>query len=390
MKKSLYLGLIACAALAFSSCSKDETVALPNQDGNAIQFSTYLGRNPQQAPGVQHAPVLTTEKLTSMGLYASYTNGDDWKGENHNPNFMYDQYVKIDAGVCSYNPLKYWPTTKSPVQKISFFAYAPYQDGTLVDAISVAGDEGAPTLKYTLAEDPDAVIDFVAACRMNVPNNTPTTPVKFDLKHELTRLNLEAKLDEEAWITGNETKQTKVIITKVLIDHEKSKKFWESATYTFSGDDNTRGSWTGSTKATADRDLTDLLKKTSITAGQLGNWVGEGVVLENTTAVPVLDTGNDKYCFMIPVEGGTALGDVYIAFHYDIVTVDSKLENGHSVSHAVKKASLPATILKQGTAYKVTFTFNIDDVKVEAVVDPVWGTETEIAADDIITNEDDI
>ena len=129
MKKIILFGFIAAAALA--GCSKDETVkALPQE--NAIEFGTYLGRD-AMTKGVE----LTNDNLLNFGVFASYTGQDNWASSTGIYNFMYDQYVSRESKSddWTYNPKKYWPTTKG--DKISFFAYVPHQDDATTTGIDV-------------------------------------------------------------------------------------------------------------------------------------------------------------------------------------------------------------------------------------------------------------
>ncbi len=373
MKKSLYLGLIACAALAFSSCSKDETVALPNQNGNAIQFATYSGRAPQKANGVHRAPVIKIDNLGSMGVYASYNADKEWAeaAANAKPNFMFDQYVKVETdGQGSYNPLKYWPTTKTPAQLISFFAYGPHTTATTdIEQKSLSSTVGAPVITYTLNTDEELVVDFVAGVRMDVSNATRDEAVKFTLKHELTRLNFSAKLDKIGWVAGSATHQTKVVIKDVKF--ENTGHFITKADYQFATADTETGTWTMVTENDAPRDITKLLKKETVADTDLAGYEELGVIVEQPTldAAPVPLFKDNQYYFLIPVKKtGIALNDIKVTFVYDIVTVDSKLADRYVVSPATKTVALPANTLAQGQAYNFIFTFNMDEVKVAAEV----------------------
>lgn len=87
MKKTLFPGLIALAALTMTSCSNDENMLSIPQD-NAIEFGTYIGRD-AQTKGV----VLNNGNLLDFGVFASYTSGAEWTGLA-TPNFMYDQKVE--------------------------------------------------------------------------------------------------------------------------------------------------------------------------------------------------------------------------------------------------------------------------------------------------------
>ena len=54
MKQNYFIGLIACAALTMTGCSNEEINAPQQSQGNnAIEFSTYLGRNAQGSRGTE-------------------------------------------------------------------------------------------------------------------------------------------------------------------------------------------------------------------------------------------------------------------------------------------------------------------------------------------------
>ncbi|MBQ1275710.1 MAG: hypothetical protein IIY15_00705, partial [Flavobacteriales bacterium] len=98
-------------------CSKDSSNGeVPA--GNAINFSTYLGRDVQVRSGI-----LDDNNLSDFGVFASYTKSEDWTAES-GFNFMFNQFVKKVGDAWNYTPKKYWPTKQG--EKISFWAYAPY------------------------------------------------------------------------------------------------------------------------------------------------------------------------------------------------------------------------------------------------------------------------
>lgn len=69
MKKKLFLGLLAAAAVSFTACQKDEVISEMPQD-EAISFNTYLGRGAQTKGTVVETTQLQTQ---GFGVYAYYT-----------------------------------------------------------------------------------------------------------------------------------------------------------------------------------------------------------------------------------------------------------------------------------------------------------------------------
>ena len=375
MKKIYLLGIIASAALAMTSCSSDETTEVGGAQNNAIEFGTYLGRD-AQVRGIE----TTTANLDNMGVYASYTVGENnaaatWADDTSKPNFMYNQLVEKSGSAWTYSPLKYWPTTKN--HSISFFAYAPQtaKSNSVITTNSENTATGAPTLTVTLpTTDLKKMVDFVAGVQMNKKHSNDASvgnTVKFNLKHELTRLAIKAKVSEDVWKTDGTQNKTMVVITDIQLDPVAEGQFYSSGVYKFATNDSEVGTWTGAAATTA-LDLSTLYTKTNYTVGT--GYNENGFILENSTAKNLFDA--DHYLFLIPANGATGLtnGKATVTVTYDIVTTDGNLAGGCSVSHAVKTVAIPAGTLKQGTAYTLTITINVDQVKLDAVVNS-WDTD---------------
>lgn len=378
MNKFLTLGLIAGAGALMAGCAKD--AANSDFGQNAIEFGTYLGRN------AQTKGALTTDNLANMGVYASYTNKDNFSSSSV-PNFMYNQEVTKSESAWTYSPVKYWPTTVG--DKISFFAYAPYADGTIVKTNSENSASGAPTLTVTLPSDlkNNNMVDFVAGVQMNKTHDN-TVPanneVKFALKHELSRVGIYAKVNEAVY--GNDAaNKTFVVIKSVKLDKAPaSGQFYGSAKYTFSTDNDERGKWSDFSGAASDFDLDGVLNNTeTITAegAKSGSYKDgvKGVKLTGTTQVSLFKA--NEYLFLIPVadtestESPKPAVNATATISYDIVTEDSNLDAGYSCTSATKTVSLPAGTLVQGKAYNYVFTINVNKVELSATLDS-WSDAT--------------
>lgn len=378
MKKSIFLGIIALAAVSMTSCSNDEvTLAYPQDD--AIEFGTYLGRD-----ALTRGVVLDNGNLANFGVFASYTGESDWTSAD-GYNFMYNQFVEKSGSDWVYSPKKYWPTNKG--DKISFFAYAPYATGAVapyngITVLSANDAKDAPVINYNItADNLENQADFVADVLMNqVKEGTGSSidsdgrVVSFQLLHELTRLGFTARLDRTAY-DGSAANMTKVNIKSITF--LPADEFCTSADYTFATENDTpgtfkRGTWSNFTGAGA-LDIAKLLNVATPGATELGGYTTPGILVHDTNPVTLFKknaTPVQEYLFLIPrgESGISAAGKVKIAVAYDIVTVDPSLKAGHSVTPATKIIEFPAGSLKQGVAYMFNLTFGLNEIKLEATV----------------------
>jgi len=285
MKKS-YLMLAAAAAL-FAACSNDDGVAEAQKAEQQVAagevpvgFDVYVSRGTTRAGATGDLTTDGTGSTTSLqttgfGVFAYHTNSDAYD-QTFTPNFMYNQQVTYNSTATAhweYSPIKYWPNefgataASEDVDKVSFFAYAPYVAVTAttgkvtadadwgivgMKSNSAAGD---PMVKYMASFYTDKQVDLVWGTikttgtwdqknggTMGItagmpwldiqhPNTTSSTDrataqkVDFDFKHALARLNV--TVDTKANNTsaaspltevGGGTSATKVFIRSVTFE----------------------------------------------------------------------------------------------------------------------------------------------------------------------------
>lgn len=372
MKQNYFIGLIACAALTMTGCSNDEINAPQQSQGNnAIEFSTYLGRNAQGSRGTETNDA--SIQNSGFGVLAYYTEQTNFAKSNK-PNFMWNQKVTHNGTNWEYTPVKYWPTKVG--DKVSFFAYAPYVENGNNNVIVLSGNSvaGAPTATITLPDDLSQTIDFVAAVQMN--KSEANNNVSFNLKHEMTRVKVQAKLDKSVYNTDASNTQNKTFVVIKDVKFNNNLNFYKSGIYTFSTDDSKRGKWapvTNDSKTTS-LDLNKAMAKETIKVtdpkGESGSgnyMTGEnGVKLVDTTAKDLFKNKEYLYLIPVPVDGGDGLT---ATIEYDIVTEDSKLAVGYSCTNAIKTVKLPAGAFQQGKSYNYTFIINLDEIVLDATVE---------------------
>jgi len=413
MKKNLFLFTIA--ALAMTGCSQDE-VTNEVVHNNAIEFGTYTGR-----PAQTRAATTTESIKNGFGVLAYYTGKDNWKSDgSFTPNFMYNQKVTgtnvAEGGNTTtkwtYEPVKYWPTTQN--DKISFFAYAPYNDAGNDKGIELSGNSVAntPTLKFTVADAVENMVDFVADVQIDMTHKdkddsksaVENSEVKFKFLHELTRVGFVAVVDEDVKITSTNSSTvesaTRVVVRDIKIKTSgvTDNKFYKSATYTFANEDDAptikrgtwsdmSGTWTASGGTMTDFDLLNIMNTEGFPNDFLATGTTAptddkgGVWLKLTDDNPTNLLKSDKYLFLIPVNGETGTGDsdnITAVITYDIITADSNLSKGYSITSATKEVNLALGEgwLKQGYAYTYIFKIGIDEIKVSADVDTDWSTDS--------------
>jgi len=384
MKQNYFMGLIACAALTMTGCSNDEINAPQQSQGNnAIEFSTYLGRNAQGSRSTETNTDFI--KKSGFGVLAYYTEQADFADTNKpKPNFMWNQKVTHNGTNWEYTPVKYWPTKVK--DKVSFFAYAPYVENGKNTVIELSGKSatGAPTATITLPDDPAKTIDFVAAVQMNkTHDNTKNANnnVSFTLLHEMTRVKVQAKLDKLVYDASDPKHKTFVVIKNVTFNDKG--QFYKSGKYTFSTTDGERGTWTPTANAsTYTLDFgalnTELIKaedaKDKTHSGDYMTGVN-GVKLVDTTAKDLFKNKEYLYLIPVPVDGGNGLT---ATIKYDIVTEDSKLVAGYSCTSATKTVSFPAGAFQQGKSYNYTFIIKLDEIVLNATVEQWDETDSDI------------
>lgn len=220
---STFWVLLALLTVFLTSCTvldDDTSESQPvGHSGSAIAFNCTEGLTPgvfddSTARGTTRTAngtlTLTgangTESLqsTGFGVFACHTGIYRYASSTLTPNMMYNQQVTFNAsnGQWDYSPVVYWPSGDEGVdQFVSFFAYAPYSNGSADDVrncivdFSLPSEKGDPWLVYRLGgtEDADGYNgwkasqqDLVYAFRKDqTKGDDVSTLVSFDFKHAL-------------------------------------------------------------------------------------------------------------------------------------------------------------------------------------------------------------
>lgn len=349
MKKKLFLGLLAAAAVSFTACQKDEVISEMPQD-EAIGFGTYVGRDAM----TKVASIDTEEKLQAdtrgFGVFAHYTHDSEWDGTaaTFTSNFMNNQQVKY-ATKWDYSPKKYWP--KALTDKISFLAYYPWTESTTLNIGEIP---------FTLSNNIPEQIDLMYNTNENCDNlDKNSTVVSFDFGHALSRIGFKASAP-----ATTADANTSITINQVTLT------FVENTIYTTNNFNLVTKQWNSSaSKATSP---ISFYWKTSVAVDSEDPKIS-GTLQNNTftigSAAQVLNDDN-SYLMLPPVTGAKYT----ITVNYTVTT------GGVPVTNSI--TTDPTTIdLSIGTAY--TFNLKIGTNSIEFDVNSVadWtpaGSETDV------------
>lgn len=391
MKKNYIMGVIACAALTMTSCSNDEIGGNNTKQGDPIEFGVYLGRDAQGSRGT----IITTENLTKFGVSAYYMS-------SVTPDFMYNQAVNKSGDAWTYSPVKYWPTMET--YGITFYAYAPHtEDANGFIALPDNNQKGVPFINVSLPTGDNAdlkqMVDFVTDeefYQMKTNGNNTSDKITFKFNHKMTRIGLNAKVSEDVYNTDAANK-TKVVIRSIELN--AGGEFYTSAKYKYTEHDlltgNSNPEYWYDRKGDVKLNLKSILNWSddwTISKDKVidnSDAKKKGIALKGTSAVNLFN--ENQYLFLIPAKdktNGLKANTTSATITYDIITEDGNLEDGYSKTSATKTVYLPAGIMQQGKAYNLTFTIAVDQVKLDATVEPDWNTATNSDIDVPYTPDD--
>lgn len=370
------------ATLLMAGCSQNELMEVSPDANPAVGFGVYTGVQ------TKAGEMTINELKTGFGVFAYHTLQVDWTTAKTTatPNFMFDQKVTSANGTTwTYTPVKYWPTKE---EKVTFFAYGPHStiSGSGITTTSKT-DKAAPKLTFALSTNATTQVDLLVAKNdaAATQNRTFTTSgaggVTLTFQHALSRLTFDAKPSEELATTTGAQGVTHVYVKNARVVGESASKFYNKGV--FNCEDAT---WSGKVAlTTGSYDLTGMLaladyKSVVTNAADQTSGAYKAVDLTSNATAKTLFTAS-QYLFLIPETAKTgagtgAAGDVKIQFDYDIVTVDTQVSKGYTITHHQSTASLPTGALKQGTAYKYTITFGINKVVIATPTVEGWGAET--------------
>ena len=362
MKKRLFLGILALAAVAVS-CSKDVVVNEVPQD-QAIEFGTYLGRD-----ALTKGTVINDDNLGSngFGVFAYYTTEKYDKVANAEltPNFMINQKVYKEQNEYTYSPKKYWPENNE--FNLSFFAYGPYDSEALQEnnttpandnitsmKIDYGSNTGNPIIEYELPASVSEHKDIIYAKNIDITSK-PTDnngKVKFHFLHALSRIAFYVQ-------AANTYENTTITVEEVIL----SGKFYSNGRLNLNT--STYEEIEGNVITSKPQWNLDISKKYdfSVTANN------SGVIANNSTKTVL----SSNYIMIFPQE--FEANKLEITVKYKVKYTDTVLE----YNNIEKTYNTEALNLLAGKAYAINLSIGLDAIEFSANVEP-WPTETNISA----------
>lgn len=257
MKHQGFIPVMTIAAmLLMASCSADDAAKgeAPSLQHQTIAFSvseaaTRTAPNTLTLDGSgSNEQSLKTE---GFGVFSSHTGLHPYVSSTTRSDLMWNQQVAYNTtkSIWDYNPIVYWPNTDEEMPDyVTFFAYAPYSDGSsdaasacIID-FSLPGETGDPWLVYQLGGTTSAdgangwkarQVDLLYDIQKDQQRPYPPTASKvtFQFRHALACVGdritltcsdeLQTRLKELSASTGSTVTLT---LDRLALDYELTSK----------------------------------------------------------------------------------------------------------------------------------------------------------------------
>lgn len=429
MKRFRFPLLAASALLVLMACSStDESVKddLKNAEPLPVNFDAYVNKGVTRAGFTGDLGSGSSYNLTTagvgFGIFAYYTDNLEYSSTTI-PNFMYNQKVTWSSSKWNYSPIKYWPNeygntaSSDDIDKVSFFAYAPYVDVTAATG-QVTGDKtygitqlsrntatGDPIVKYITRASGSVVTDYGVDLLWAVNNSnglpylnqtrtagtTSDDKIQFTFNHALAKIGAMIQADGDDFVDydGSAANKTKIYVRSVTItgfatkaalnlnNIEANKPLW----YGYDGGDLT---FDGITVNDGRKDGREG-SADGAQSNEKNVYLGPNIIQTNTATTGVKKTTSNSLfvsdLYVIP-SGGSEKVDVTIV--YDVETEDANLStylsdgvtHGSSIENRITKTNvlsgLSTTGIEAGKVYNLMITLGMKDIKLSAVISSGW------------------
>lgn len=361
--------LLALAALAMAGCAQNEIIETAPKADRSIRFDVYTG---VQTKGTE--TTTASIKTLNFGILGYKTSNAGWAtdGASATP-AMYNEKVTHDGTKWTYTNTKYWPTGGD---KLSFFAYAPYDDALTDKGIelSASTQAGAPEITFTQKDAAADLVDLVVADTKDRTYdadavNPNDNKVGFTFNHVLTKIDVKAKL------IADYGADTKIVLKGLKL--KSNAKLYKKATYKMSD-----GNWDYTAAKAWDTngalDLDGILDKSNAASWNYAAKTGKELATDAKAVFSAPAGSTQHFLYMIPVTNSTGLaqkGDAQLEVTYDIVVKVS--DSSHAVSTTTKTVDLPAGAFKKGTVATYTLKIGLNAIEIgDVTVNTNWATDS--------------
>ena len=200
-------GILALFLLAFLAGQACADIERPQQEElTPISFSAVVSGDMPATRATNEIGDDAALRAGGFGVFACYTGLHKYSESDANSSFMYNQRLEWNSGHWTYDPIKYWPNgegestgvTGSNPHYVSFFAYAPYSDGSnaCIPSFSRYGEHTDPWVMYRLSDNVDDQVDLLYADPL-LDRTKPVVNEKmgFVFKHALACVGEDVKLN---------------------------------------------------------------------------------------------------------------------------------------------------------------------------------------------------
>ena len=353
--KTINAMMLSLAALTIAGCSQNEVTEISPDAHPQVGFGVYTGvptRGVDMTTESMKDDPTDANKYGGFGIMAYFTGQDNFETVKTTvtPSFMHNQMVKFDGtnNVWTYSPVKYWPNRQN--DKISFFAYAPYesdwQNGSKSGVItSAATAPGIPYIKFKLktTDKLDKMVDLVVADQRDKTYTAENGgKISFTFEHTLSRISFRAQLGAGDF-DGMDGTNSFVYITHM---------------------------WIVGTDHSADGSNLSLIDPASP--------VNANSKFYTSAKWSELHWNYEADATIAQADFSLAKGDIKIGFHYDIVSKDATNAGKFIASHGEAFIELPAGHMKRKESYLYTLKINLHKIEIsDATVTPWEDIKTE-------------
>ena len=429
MKQRLFIGSLAALALMASCSSSNDDLngeaTTPQESNVPLTFSSYLGRTATTRAGAtgtittDGADNTTSLQTEGFGLFATYTDNAEYTATT-GPNFMYN--TKVSTKDWTYSPLRYWPNetstknadgkgaTSEGVDRLSFFAYAPYVEATAttgavtentvgITALTANNATTDPKVTYVVADDPSKSVDLlwgvvpagttkwsnVTGTDIDIAEGKPylnlikpntTQKVNFNFRHALAKLGLKVVGAFDAVTGGTKDAATKITVASVTIEGTGFKK---TAVLNLNNTTANEPLWE------AVKDAGDITL--TVSGSNLNSKIKDSGKDEAQTVDGVTETAKDllnsdatsaQKAFMI-IPSSADDKSLKVTIDYYVNTTDASLAKGYSrVENKITK-TITGFAPEAGKNYTLLLSLGMTSVKVSATVaDWTDGSSTQV------------